>query len=179
MKCEREKVYNYLSDLIEEAREKEIIKNHLSNCETCQKYLIEFLLIKEEISKKEEPPAIEIFLASIKKRIRSKKKKVLIFSSLATVFSLFLIVVISLIFSQINKRKNQKDFTENNYEELFYSLSEKEAEIILKELTKELKEEEINLLEESLYLDKDYYDLIFSLEEKELKILIAEIKKGG
>jgi len=175
MKCEREKVLNYLTDLLKEEEKKEL-ENHLLTCPFCQKYLREFQLLKAELKILEEPPPYSLFYENLLKRIkREKKRKILTY---ALTSASFLIVSLLFLFNFINIKKEGLLFTDD-YETVIYTLSEKEQETILKSLIKEIKAEELISLEENLYEDKDYYDLIFSLEKEEIEYLVKNLKKGG
>ncbi|MCX7837316.1 MAG: hypothetical protein N2323_05090 [candidate division WOR-3 bacterium] len=176
MRCEREKIFNYLSDLLPE-EERGIIEKHLINCPTCQKYQKEFEIIKEELTKKEFIPDYSFFYEKLKERIRIKRRNFVLVSALVTSF----LLIFSLSFLLLKKEKNKEEYIllEENYETLVDNLSSKEKEEILKELSKEIKEEDLILLEEKLEEEKDYYDLIFNLEKEELEYLIKNLKKRG
>lgn len=180
MKCEREKIFNYLSDLLNE-EEKRIIKNHLINCPICQKYQREFQLVKEELDKKESIPNYYFFYEKLQERIKVKRKKKIfvLVSSLAVSFVL-------LFFFSLTLWKKEKHtieeyvLSEEDYETMIYNFSTNDEEEILRELVKEIKERDLILLEETLEEEKDYYDLIFSLDKEELEYLIKNLnKKGG
>ncbi|MEO0131243.1 MAG: hypothetical protein ABIK76_06095 [candidate division WOR-3 bacterium] len=178
MKCDREKIFNYLSDLLPE-EEKRIIKEHLINCSLCQKYQKEFQLIKEEINKKEYTPSFSFFYEKLQERIKKRKKKNFVLASTLASFLIF-IFFLSLLFLKERKTEIEEYVLEENYETMIYNLSSQEEEKILKELSKEIKEEGLILLEEKLEEEKDYYDLIFNLKNEELEYLIKNLnKKGG
>lgn len=177
--CEREKIFNYLSDLLDEKEEK-IIEEHLINCPLCQKYEKEFQLIKEEIIKKETPPSFSYFYEKLVERIKKRKRKNFVLVSALASF-LILLFFFSLLFLKERITKIEEYVLEENenYETIIDNLSPNEEIEILKELSKEIKEEDLILLEEKLEEEKDYYDLIFDLDKKELEYVIKNLNKGG
>jgi|UniRef100_A0A7V6CMY7 hypothetical protein len=176
MNCEREKVFNYLSDLLIEEEKKEL-ESHLLTCPLCQKYLREFQLLKEELKILEEAPPYSLFSESLRKRIERAKKKKIFTYTLTTASFLILLFIFLINFIKIKK---EEDFLfTDDYETIIYNLSEKEEAEILKTLAKEIKTEELISLEENLYEDKDYYDLLSSLEKEELEYLVKNLKNGG
>lgn len=175
--CEREKIFNYLSGLLTE-EEKKIIEEHLTNCSLCQKYQKEFQLIKEEIIKEETTPSFSFFYEKLQERIKKRKKKNLVLAPVLTSF-LILIFFLSLLLFKERKRATEEYILEEDYETIIYNLSPQEEIEILKELSKEIKEEDLILLEEKLEEEKNYYDLISNLDKEELEYLIKNLNKGG
>ncbi len=176
MNCEREKVFNYLSNLLT-AEEKKELENHLLTCPLCQKYSREFQLLKAELKILEESPPYSLFYETLLKRIKKEKKKKSLIYALTS--ASFLIGLLIFLLNFINIKKEEELFFTDDYETIIYNLSEKEAETILKSLIKEIKTEELVALEENLYEDEDYYELIFSLEKEEIEYLVKNLKKGG
>ncbi|MEO0113829.1 MAG: zf-HC2 domain-containing protein [candidate division WOR-3 bacterium] len=178
MKCDREKIFNYLSDLLPE-EEKRIIKEHLISCPICQQYQKEFLLIKEELTQKESPPDFSFFYEKLQERIKKRRKRLII---LVPTFATFFILIFFLFLLILKEKRTEIEeyVLEEDYETIISNLSSQEGEVILKDLSKEIKEEDLILLEERLVEEKEYYDLIFNLENEELEYLIKNLnKKGG